>query len=429
MLVSAARAGRPEFFLFPEATMSAVVGSVSVPNDVPFLDVVDPTFRFGNPEVALAQARSWYAESPIGLLVLRYAEAQELLRDPRLTFNGKVFLEKNGIFDGPIYDWFVPMISSRTGDDHRRLRGLVNKAFTPRMINNLRPFIRATAEHLTDQLATAQSCEFVNDFANRLPMAVMCQLLGVPEQDFDKFRTWTSDITFVFSLAHGGDIQARVEAAVVGLNGYVDSLMAGKAAAPADDLISALIAAQQDGDGISTEDLRNLLVTLIFAAHDTTRYQLANAMVAFAEHHDQWTLLARRPELTEQAVEEVMRWYPATNTVGRFAIEDLEYNGLRIAQDTHVVMCVPAAQRDPRAFQNAESFDISITRQAPPLQFGGGPHYCLGAALARAEISEALPVLTGRLGPPSITGPVPWTPSIGINGPRVLPLRFDQPSD
>jgi cytochrome P450 len=243
----------------------SAVGSVSVPNDVPFLDVVDPKFRFGNPEVTLAQARSWYAESPIGLLVLRYAEAQELLRDPRLTFNGKSYLEKNGIFDGPIYDWLVPMISSRTGDDHRRLRGLANKAFTPRMIKNLRPFMRAIAEHLTDHLATAQSCEFVEDFANKLPMAVMRQLLGVPEQDFEKFRTWTSDITLVFSLAHGGDIPARVEAAVVGLNGYVDSLIADKTAAPADDLISALIAVQRDGGNISAEELRNLLITLIFA--------------------------------------------------------------------------------------------------------------------------------------------------------------------
>src|SRR5215470_18452007 len=218
MLGNSARwAGR--VLLAREATMSAVVGSVSVPNDVPFLNVVDPKFRFSNPEVALAQARSWYAESPIGLLVLRYAEAQELLRDPRLTFNGKTYLEKNGIFDGPIYDWLVPMISSRNGDDHRRLRGLVNRAFTPRMINNLRPFIRAIAEHLTDHLVTVRSCEFVDDFANKLPMAVMCRLLGVPEEDFDKFRTWTSDITFVFSLAHGGDLQARVEAAVVGLTG------------------------------------------------------------------------------------------------------------------------------------------------------------------------------------------------------------------
>jgi cytochrome P450 len=365
---------------------------------------------------------------PVGPFVLRYTEAQELLRDPRLAFNAKTYLEMNDVFDGPIYDWLVSMITNRQGDDHRRLRGLVNKAFTPRMIDNLRPFIRTISEQLTDHLATIQNCEFVNDFANKLPMAVMRQLLGVPDQDFDKFRTWTADITYVFSLANGGDIQARVEAAVVGLNGYVDSLIADKAATPADDLVSALIAAQQDGDRISSEELRNLLVTLVFAAHDTTRHQLANAMVCFAEHHDQWTLLARRPDLAEQAIEEVMRWCPATNAIFRFARKDLEYEGLRIAQDTPILVCVAGAQRDPRAFSSADTFDISVTRQAPPLQFGGGPHYCLGAALARAELSEALPILARRLGPPSITGPLTWEPSMGINGPQALPLHFGQPS-
>jgi cytochrome P450 len=334
----------------------------------------------------------------------------------------------NGIVDGPIYDWLVLMISNRRGDDHRRLRGLVNKAFTPRMIDDLRPFIRVTAERLVDHLATIRNCEFVNDFADKLPMAVICRLLGIPSQDFDKFRTWTLDIAHVFSLAHGGDIQARVEAAVVGLNGYVESLIAEKAAAPADDLISALIAAQRDGGRVSAEELGNLLVTLVFAAHDTTRYQLANGMIAFAEHRDQWTLLARCPELTAQAVEEVMRWYPATNCVTRFAMEDLEYRGMRIAQDTSITMCVAAAQRDPRAFHNADAFDISVARQAPPVQFGGGPHHCPGAALARAELTEALSILTQRLGPPSVTGPVTWTPSIGINGPQALSLHFGQPS-
>ena len=408
--------------------MSTVVGSVSAPKDVPFLDIIDQKFDYTGPDAALAQANSWYAESPIGLLVLRHSEAQELLRDPRLVSNYKVYLASNGIFDGPIYDWFVPMVGNRYGEDHRRLRGLVNKAFTPRMVNNLRPFIRTVAERLTDQLATAQSCEFVNDFANKLPLAVMCQLLGVPDRDIDTFRTWSSDIMFVFCLADGGDTQARVEAAVIGLNGYVDSLIADKTTAPADDLISALIAAQHDGDRLSAEELRNLVVTLVFAAHDTTRHQLANTMVCFAEHHDQWTLLTRRPELTEQAAEEAMRWCPVAKFLYRFAREDLEYSGLRIARDTPVLIGVAAAQRDPRAFHNADSFDISVARKTPPLQFGGGPHYCLGAALARAELSEALPILSSRLGPPSITGPVPWTPSIKVNAPQALPLHFDQPS-
>jgi cytochrome P450 len=393
-------------------------------SDVPFLNIVDPAFDFNSPEVASAQAKSWYAESPIGLLVLRYTEAQELLRDRRLNHNGKGYLEMNGIFSGPIYDWFVPMIVNHDGGDHRRLRGLVNKAFTPRMISNLRPFIRTKAEHLTEDLGSVETCEFVEDFANPLPLAVMSELLGVPAEDYDRFRAWTTDIGLVFSLAHGGDIAARVQTAVVGLYGYVDSLINDKETTPSDDLISALVAAQHAEDRVSREELRNLIVTLVFAAHDTTRHQLSNAMVAFSEHHEQWTLLAERPELATQAGEEVMRWRPSATTVYRFAAEDFDYRGLHIAEGTFLTMCVLAAQRDPRVFRDGDSFDITVTREAPPLQFGGGPHHCLGAALARAELDEALPVLAKRLGPPSIAGPLTWRLPIGIYGPNKLPLRF-----
>jgi cytochrome P450 len=215
-----------------------------------------------------------------------------------------------------------------------------------------------------------------------------------------------------------------VETAVVGLYGYVDSLIKGKKTTPADDLISALVAAQQAEGGVSEDDLRNIIVTLVFAAHDTTCYQFANAMVAFSEHHDQWTLLAQRPEVATQAVEEVIRWCPAANTVHRFAAEDLDYQGLHITEGTFLLICAYAAQRDPRVIHNGDSFDITVTRKTPPLQFGAGPHHCLGAALARAELGEALPVLARRLGPPSITGPVTWRPPTGIYGPNTLPLRF-----
>lgn len=403
--------------------MSTDTASAAVPNSIPFLNIADPNFDSGSPEVASAREASWYAQSPVGLLVLRYAEIQDLLRDPRLDHNGKGYLELNGVFDGPVYDWFVPMIVNHDGAEHRRLRGLVNRAFTPRMISDLRPFIRAIVERLADRLQTMQTCDFVEDFANSLPLAVMCQLLGVPEEEFERFRTWTTDISLVFSLGQGGDVRARVEAAVVGLNEYADSLIRAKTAAPADDLISALTAAQTE-HRVSAEELRNLVVTLVFAAHDTTRHQLSNAMVAFADHHDQWRLLGSQPELTEQAVDEVMRWYPASNTLYRSPTTDFDYQGVHLAKGTFLTMCLIPAQRDPRVFERGDTFDITVPRSAPTLQFGGGPHYCLGAALARAELREALPALASRLGPPTIVGPVSWRPPLGVQGPHALPLRF-----
>ncbi|MFG1645298.1 hypothetical protein ACGFMK_33865 [Amycolatopsis sp. NPDC049252] len=136
--------------------------------DVAFLDVTAPGFGFGTPEVAEAQAKNWYADSPVGLLVLRYAEARALLRDQRLDHNGKRFMAMNGVSGGPIHDWFVPMIMNHDGAHHRRLRGLVGKAFTPRMVDGLRPFVRDRARELAGHLASAAEGDFVEEFANPL---------------------------------------------------------------------------------------------------------------------------------------------------------------------------------------------------------------------------------------------------------------------
>jgi len=404
-------------------------GAATVPipdsGDVAFLDVLAPGFGFDTDEVARAQARNWYAETPLGHLVLRYAEAQELVRDNRMVHDGHAFMAQNGITEGPTYDWFVDAIVNHDGAEHRRLRSLVNKAFTPRMVANLQPLIARTARELAEELAARDECEFIEEFADKLPLAVMTELLGVPAEDFPTFGAWSADVGLVFSLALGGDIPARVEAAVTGLYGYVDGLMADKRKHPTEDLISALVRAQDENPGmVSHDELRNLVVTMVFAAHDTTRLQLTNAMHTFARHPDQWRLLGEHPELAPQAVEEVMRWCPSSNAVFRNAGQDLDFHGLRLPRGTMLMIGVQATHRDPRAYPGGEVFDISVPRDAPVLQFGGGPHYCLGAPLARLELGEALPALATRLAPPVINGPVSWRPAIGIYGPNELPLRF-----
>jgi cytochrome P450 len=395
---------------------------------MPFLNVVDPAFDFTAPEVFAAQAASWYADSPLGPLVLRYAETQELLRDRRLDHGGDGYLRGNGITSGPIYDWYVPMIVNHDGADHRRLRGLVGRSFTPRTIDLLRPFIRATAEALADEIADADAVDFVDAFANRLPLAVMGELLGVPAADFDKFSVWSSDIGLIFALATGGDTAARVERAITGLDGYVDDLIDEKAKHPADDLISKMVTAWRVEDTVTREELRNLLVTLVFGAHDNTRHQFSNTIVTFAEHPAQWTLLRDRPELIERAVTETMRWRPSAASVFRRATEDFEFRGVPIAAGTFLTMAVHTAQRDPRAYPDGGSFDITAAREAPLLQFGAGPHYCLGSALAHVQLGEALPILVRRFGPPVIAGEVTWRPAIGTHGPNELPLRFASPT-
>lgn len=390
---------------------------------MPFLNVVDPGFDFAAPEVMQAQQSAWYADSPIGPIVLRHAEAQELLRDRRLDHGGDSYLKQNGIESGPIHDWYVPMIVNHDGADHRRLRGLVSKAFTPRTVERLRPFLRATAERLADGIT--DETDFVDAYANRLPLAVMCELLGVPGEDYDSFSVWTSDIGMIFGLAAGnGETAARVERAVAGLDGYVDGLIDEKLEHPAVDLISDLVTVWRAEQTVTRDELRNLLVTLVFGAHDNTRHQISNAMVTFAEHPDQWLILRERPDLAEQAVLEAMRWRPSANSVFRRVAEDFDYHATAFTAGTFITMAVQTAQRDPRAYPGGDRFDITVTRDAPLLQFGAGPHYCLGSALAHAELGEALPVLARRFAPPAITGTVTWRPALGIHGPNELPLRL-----
>jgi cytochrome P450 len=391
---------------------------------MPFLDVVDEAFDFTAPDVLAAQDAGWFADSPLGPLVLRHAEAQELLRDRRLDHGGDDYLQRNGITAGPVHDWWVPMIVNRDGADHRRLRGLVGRSFTPRTVDLLRPFMRTTAEALADEMAGGGETDFVEAFANRLPLAVMSELLGVPATDHDIFSVWSSDIGLIFALAADGSTAARVERAVAGLDGYIDTLIDEKARHPADDLISRMVAAWRDDGTVTREELRNLLVTLVFGAHDNTRHQISNTLVSFAEHPAQWTVLRDDPDLAPRAVDEAMRWRPSAASVFRRATEDFTYQDLPITAGTFVTVAVQTAQRDPRAYPGGRSFDITVAREAPLLQFGAGPHYCLGSALAHAQLEETLPVLTARFGPPTITGEVTWRPAIGTHGPDVLPVTF-----
>ncbi|MEU8657287.1 cytochrome P450 [Actinoplanes philippinensis] len=395
---------------------------------MPFLDVIAADFDFTSPEVLAAQDAGWFADTPIGLLVLRHAEAQELLRDRRLDHGGDGYLQRNGIDSGPVYDWWVPMIVNRDGADHRRLRSLVARSFTPRTVDGLRPFVRATVEALADELAGAGETEFVAAFADRLPLAVMSELLGVPAADHDVFSGWSSDIGLIFALAADGSTAARVERAVAGLDGYIDTLIDEKARHPADDLISRMVAAWRDDETVTREELRNLLVTLVFGAHDNTRAQIANTLVSFAEHPAQWTVLRADPGLAARAVDEAMRWRPSAASVFRRAIEDFTFRDLPIPSGTFVTVAVQAAQRDPRAYPGGRTFDITAIREAPLLQFGAGPHYCLGSAMAHAQLEEALPILTRRFGPPEITGRVTWRPALGTHGPDILPVTFPSPA-
>jgi cytochrome P450 len=393
---------------------------------VPVLDVTAPTFGFGSAEVAAARAASWYAQTPVGVAVLRYAEMQELLRDRRFIQSGQHWLESNGINSGPVYDWFVSSIVHLSGDDHRRLRQLTAPSFAPRTMDRIRPFVRRTAQTLAAQLAAQPGGDAMELFVDRLPLAVTCHLLGVSDSDLDMINQWTRDIGLIYSLASEPTVYQRVKAAVVGITDWTSEMLAERdfEGAVGDDLISVLLQVRRASGNISMDELRNLVVSMVFAGHDTTRLQLGRALALLCDHPDQWSLLSRRPELAPNAVEEIMRWAPAAPAIYRFATEDVEYQGLELPAGTFVMLCGESAQRDPRVYADGDTFDISRVREASQMTFGAGPHFCLGAPVARLEMAEALVALTSRLGPPALAGPVEWRSPLGIYGPLMLPLRF-----
>ncbi|WP_432870458.1 cytochrome P450 [Microbispora rosea] len=388
---------------------------------VAYLDIEDPDFRPDSADVHKAREANWYARTPRGYAVLRYEPAGELIADRRLRQSTLDFFHAQGITSGPLYDFMRRFLPCLEGEDHARLRGLVSKAFTRRSVDALRPFMRQVTHELVDTFHASGRCDFITDFAEPYSARIICTLLGVPEEQHDSFRGWGDDLSLMVSnfVAQHRD---RIETALAGLGSAVDALLAKRRKAPQDDLISRLIAAEEAGDRLTSEELRVMVIGLMLAGQDATQHQLGLAMTTFMKHPEQWALLAEQPELVDRAIEESMRVSPASTVIMRIADEDIVYRDLEIKEGTFVSVLLDPAHNDPAVF-NGEGFDITKQR-ATQLTFGVGLHYCLGAALARAEMGEALPILANRLHSPEPDGPVPWRPTVGVTGPITLPIRF-----
>jgi cytochrome P450 len=392
-------------------------------DDAPFLDFLTPEFE-ADPASAIRAIRSesCLARTAVGALVVERAQVAALLGDPRLDSSLLPFVRLQGLTDGPVYELLSRALLSVDGEDHTRLRKLVSRAFTPRSVERLRPSMRALTAELVDGFAGAGRCEFMTAFADRYPIQMICELLGVPREDHERFGQWANGLTWVLSLEIGAHL-AEITAAYEGLAGYLDQFIEDRRRTPQDDLVTGLIQAEDGGDRLSPVELRAMIGALLFAGYDTTRNQLGLAMWLFADHPAQWQLLGDQPERSPVAVEEVLRFLGTVAIAPRVAREDLAVGDYRIPAGTIVTLSTAAANHDPAAYDTPETFDITVPRE-PPLTFGGGPHYCLGANLARAEMQEALAILARRLRDLRLDGDVGWRPRTGIFGPTRLPLRF-----
>ncbi len=408
-------------------TADIVTAAPRVPDAAPAtLDLLAADFRINSEAVREATERHWYAETTLGPAVLRYEECASILHDKRFRQAGADHLADQGITDGPLAEMWRDVILNIEGDRHNRLRRLVSRAFTPNAVDELRPRMRTIVHDLVDTFATAGECEFMAAFADRYPPQVMAELLGIPEEEQPQFREWgkTLGLTISYSVMEHVD---AIEAALSNLYAATDRLCASRRRRPGDDLISRLVAAVDQGDRLTTQELRSMVLALVVGGQDTTRNQLGLAMILFARHPDQWALLARRPELAAQATEEVMRVAPAVPIVWRAAAEDVTWRDLSLAAGTRLWIVVAAAHTDEAAFgPDARRFDISIADRPSQLAFGHGVHHCLGAALARAQIAEALPILAARLPGLELTSSPELRPDIaGFTGPISLPIRFE----
>ena len=391
------------------------------------LPTLDPTTVSNRQELQTmmmaAQKLHWLAKTPLGYLITRHEDVSALLRDRRWHQLAKLIAKMNGMED-EMSDRRTSILTAE-GDEHTRLRRLVAPAFSPRSADRLRPFMRHVINDLVDQIADRGSSEFVHDVCEPYPIPIICELLGAPKEDWRLFSRWASDLLRIFNNNLREDLpimdRARVE-----LDAYVHDLIEDRRSKPADDLLTDLIAAEQEGDRLSAEELLVMVEAVIVAGTDTTRNQLACAVALFTDYPEQWKLLRDNPSLATTAVEETMRYLGSIRGTGRFASEEVEFNGVIFPKGSLVFPSLVAANFDPGIFDTPETFDITRPGVGHLMSFGTGIHYCLGAALARAELQEALPILAQRMPNLRRDGEILWKPmTAGIWGPERLPIRFD----
>jgi cytochrome P450 len=391
------------------------------------LDLTGPeAWQDLHPLYAAARERHALARSAggDGWVVLRYAEVESVLRDPRIDSQGVELLEAQGIRGGPFHHFLQRMLFTINGPTHARLRELVGRAFTPRTAARMRPRIREISHELIDGVEGRGEMDVVEDFAHHLPVRVISEMIGVPESDYPRFVRWTSDVGLGFSPLITPEIRKKVDEAVAGLYDYVSGLVEERRPRPGDDLVSALIQAEEQGDRLSHEELLAMVVNLLFGGHDTTKSLLGIGAFTLLSHPGQAERLRREPGLAAPAVEEILRFEPVVTGLIRKAREPLDLAGVRIEAGAQLLPSLLSANRDPRQFADPDRFDIGRAENRH-FAFGFGLHFCLGASLARAEAGEALPILLERLPRLELATPRPrWTPFMGIRRFESLPVRF-----
>ncbi len=394
--------------------------------DLPHFDHTDPTLRGARYREAMAGLHGhdgWLAACPYGFIVLDRAASEFVLRSREAVFPGLTIADLFGITDGPLHEEIVHNIINRNGDDHRRLRNLVNPALAPRAVDRYRPAMRRFLAELLDAVGDGGRCEFIAEIAKPYPSLVIAEVMGAPRATAPDLHRWSDVIQRQFDPASLTEQRAEIEAAVTEFYDWVDGLIAARRTSPGADLISDLIAAQDGGQRLDHDELRNLILNILVGGVDTSQSQLAHAVRLLAGSPEQWEALRADPDgLALAAVDEALRYEPITPFTARITTSAIEHRGVTFPAGTVILVSAWHANRDGVA---ADAFDITADRgPARLLTFGAGIHYCAGANLARAELREGLVALARRFERIALAGePEFGTPS-GIYGLRSLALTL-----
>ena len=353
------------------------------------IDIGDLTAG-ADPSALLAQAR---AVAPVTAtasgfaLVVGHTECLDVLRSP-LARSGPISEGYHrSLPPGAAHDEMVHRINFLDPPDHPRVRGIVSRAFTPRRIDAVRPFAQATADALADDLGSG--FDLLADLAHHLPSLVISELLGIPPEDRDQLTRWSDEVTPLLGWQVPPEERAAAIEAAESFHAYLGDLLDERAARPTGDLLSALLAAEGDGERLTRPELLSLAATLYSAGHRTTRDLTTNGLSVVLADRRRWDELVAQPDRATTYVAEMLRYETPTLFVARVPAEDLTAGDATIPADTPILVALAGANRDPRAYPDPDRFDPDrwTGEPAPPpvLSFAFGPHHCLGAALARME--------------------------------------------
>jgi hypothetical protein len=425
--------------------------------ELPVFDYTDPTLRGDRFHEAMAEVREqgWLAQAPFGYMVLDRESGEHFLRTRSAIFPGMKIAEIFGVTEGPLHEQMVRNILHVNGPDHSRLRSLVNPSLSPRAVERYRPRMRRFLEGLLDDAVAFSNaadsgevrCDFVEAFAKPYPSQVIASVMGAPIEDAPRLHHWSNWIQKQFDAGSMASEKDKIEVAVEEFYEYAEGLLRARRAEPGEDLMSMLIAAEEEGEKLSDVECINLVFNILAGGVDTTQSQMAHAIRLLAEHPEQWRMLGESPALASAAVEEALRYEPITPFTARILTEEVVYRDVTFPRDTVVMVCAFTGNRDLDEASGvaaeavadvsaggpvsaatalaADVFDIAADRgRARPLTFGAGVHYCLGANLARLEMQEGLVFLSERLGELALDGEPVYGTVSGIYGLEELPVRF-----